>query len=516
MLGDGQAVEIGARVAIRVDGSTEIGSGHVQRCLALASALRRAGAQVRFVLRDLGASFDEQIAARGYATTLLPRPPADVLAARSVSSADWAKVPALLDAEETVSVLSEWRPDWVVVDHYGLSASWHRAVRNRLHCRLAAIDDLGDRALAAEIVIDHNLDPDHRAKYAESFETIGRILGGPRYALLSEAYRDVATYTFHDPIGSIGIFMGGVDRDNHSAMCLAACRQAGFTGPVEIVSTAANPNLDALQQAIADDPKAELTVGLPNLSSFFGRHGLQIGAGGGASWERCRVGAPAIVLKCVENQGVVVSGLRDADAAVGIDDPTPNAIAAAVRMLIADPAHRARIARHAAELVDGRGAERVALAMNPLVSLRSAAESDARPMLAWRNHPSTRAFFRDPRPIAEADHVAWWERTLASPDRALLIGQVGSTDVGVLRLDFDSDQAEVSIYLDPALTGLGLGAALLTAGQRWVIQHRPATRRLIAEIDPENTSSQRAFAAVDFSGDDKFWTWSVERCRSQS
>jgi RimJ/RimL family protein N-acetyltransferase len=215
------------------------------------------------------------------------------------------------------------------------------------------------------------------------------------------------------------------------------------------------------------------------------------------------------VLKCADNQGVVTSGLRDADAAVAIDHPTPETIAAAVRMLLADPAQRARIAGHAAQLVDGRGAERVALAMAPLVRLRPARDDDARPMLAWRNHPSTRAYFRDPRPVPEADHVAWWSRTLASPDRALLVGAVGSIEIGVLRLDAAGEAAEVSIYLDPDLTGLGLGTALLTAGQRWVTEKRPAICRLIADIDPDNLSSQRAFTAAGFTVNDGRWTWSV-------
>lgn len=45
-----------ARVAIRVDASAAIGTGHLKRCLSLAQALIEAGADVRFVCRALDAA----------------------------------------------------------------------------------------------------------------------------------------------------------------------------------------------------------------------------------------------------------------------------------------------------------------------------------------------------------------------------------------------------------------------------------------------------------------------------
>ena len=61
-----------------------------------------------------------------------------------------------LDATETLGFVSELRPDWVVVDHCGLDATWHELVMDSCK-KIAAIDDLGDRKLSCDIVLDQKL-----------------------------------------------------------------------------------------------------------------------------------------------------------------------------------------------------------------------------------------------------------------------------------------------------------------------------------------------------------------------
>ena len=483
------------RVAVRVDGSAEIGSGHVLRCIALAHALRTAGVEVRFLLRDLGVDFGDRLAAEGFDWERL-RPAASADAA---GHSGWAGVTEEEDAAETVERLSGWRSDWVVVDHYSFAAPWHRAVADRLGCRIAAIDDLGDRPIAADLMIDHNPSPDHGAKYGELAGSIGRLLGGPRYALLAPAYRDAPRHVPRPEVRSIGIFMGGIDRPDCTTLALRACREgAGFEGPIEIVSTSANPHLAALREAVDRDSSASLTLDMADLAAFFARHDLQIGAGGGASWERCRIAAPAIVLKCADNQAVVTAGLREADAAIAIDDPEHGSVGEAIGRAIGDPGLRRRIAENAARLVDGRGAERVALAMVGEVALREAGEADAAMAYEWRNHSETRRYFRDPAPIAAEGHRDWWRRTMAAPDRDLLIATAGDFSVGVLRLDVEAKEAEISIYVDPALAGLGFGTAMLRAALGWAARERPALSRLTAEVHSANSASQKLFEAAGY------------------
>lgn len=348
------------RVAIRVDASARMGTGHLKRCLSLAQALAQAGAQTRFVCRPLDPVAPQLLATADVAVHWLPAVSGGfVPGADAPPHAGWAGLPQEQDAEETRQALASWSPDWVVVDHYAFDARWHRAVRDALGCRLLVIDDTADRALDANALLDHNWDADHRAKYAGRLLREPVWLTGPHFALLSAAYRNAPRYAFHDTVRSIGIFMGGTDPDGVSARVLSACRAAGFAGPVEVVSTSASPHLGALRAACGADPVATLTLDEPDLAAFFARHDLQIGAGGGATWERCCIGAPSILVALAANQTPV---LRAIDA-LGIGLRSGLSVAELtdrLRQMLHHPALRLRISQAAVQLVDGRGAERVA------------------------------------------------------------------------------------------------------------------------------------------------------------
>lgn len=348
------------RVAIRVDASAAIGTGHIKRCLSLAQALSESGAEIRFVCRHIDTVAARLMSKGAHAEHWLPAP-SEALTPQpdAPPHAAWAGVPQAQDATETALALSEWRPDWVVVDHYAFDARWHRAVRDALGCRMLVIDDTGDRVLDADMLLDHNWDGDHRAKYADRLQREPHWLCGPRFALLSSAYQRAPRYGFHDTVRSIGIFMGGTDPDGVSARVLAACRLAGFTAAVEVVSTSSNPQLGDLRQACTVHGHATLTLDVPDLAAFFARHDLQIGAGGGATWERCCIGPPTIALALAANQVWVLQGIEQLGAVIWCHDVRD--LPGLIRETTADHSRRASMHQRSTRLVDGLGAERVAL-----------------------------------------------------------------------------------------------------------------------------------------------------------
>lgn len=346
-------------VAFRLDASTIIGTGHLVRCLSLAQALRAAGARCTFLARKLDFDPAPRIAAAGFPVHVLAQPSRPQ---QFDAHAGWSGVEQARDAEETIACLAPSRWRWVIVDHYSFDATWHDAVRRATGARIGAIDDLGDRPLAVDVLIDHNHCADHAAKYAGRIPAAAAMLTGPRHALLAPDYATAPRYEYREAVRSIGIFMGGVDAHDHSTMALEACRRAGFRGSIETVTTHANPHLPTLRERIAQHANASIKVDLPTLAGFFACHDLQIGGGGGATWERCCIGAPTLAIALAQNQRMVLEPLDRLEVLKPASrvPPTLESLQEDVQTMIEDAPLRRTLAANARLLVDGLGARRVA------------------------------------------------------------------------------------------------------------------------------------------------------------
>lgn len=340
------------RVVFRADASVAIGTGHVHRCLALAHALEATGAQISFVFRDLG--IDVASLVGRYPHVALTAPLEPVPDCSLIAHAAWAGVEQVRDAVETIAVVEE-ATDWIVVDHYAFGAEWHDRVRAGTGARILAIDDLADRAMAADLIVDHTYWEGSGGKYDVVAPSTPSLVG-PQYALLGPAYAQAQRYQFSEHVRSIGIFMGGVDAVGATNMVVDSL--AGLSIPIEVATTRANPHLAELQAR----QDIGLRVDQPNLAAFFARHDLQIGAGGGASWERCCIAAPTLLLVMADNQHAVAGPLAKLGVVATTGDGfpyDPERIRSAVIKLVAAPALRRRLSAQSSNLVDGQGANRV-------------------------------------------------------------------------------------------------------------------------------------------------------------
>ena len=90
---------------------------------------------------------------------------------------------------------------------------------------------------------------------------------------------------------------------------------------------------------------------------------LAIGACGSASWERCCVGLPAVVVAIADNQVSIGEGLDARGACVYLGTAAAvnsAALAQAMRRLLTHPVQVRELSVCAHALVDGLGAQRVA------------------------------------------------------------------------------------------------------------------------------------------------------------
>jgi UDP-2,4-diacetamido-2,4,6-trideoxy-beta-L-altropyranose hydrolase len=508
------------RVAIRVDASAAIGSGHLMRCLALADELRARGAATRFVCRHLPDGLAARLAASGHGVARLPAGPPARPPDLDLAHATWLGVSQADDAAATLAALSDapaW--DWLVVDHYGLDARFERPLR-RVVRKILAVDDLADRPHDADALLDPGrLGEADAARYAPLLPPSCRRLLGPSYAILRREFREArGERRAPSTAPRVNVTFGGIDAGGTTLRALRALEIAGIDGLLaDVVIGGANPHRAAIADLCARLPGTTLHVDTPEMAGLFRRADLALGAGGVTSWERCCVGLPSIVASIAENQRGVCRALAAARAAIDVGDMdrvSPGALADLLRRVISRPSLLARIGRRAAALVDGRGAERVALFLlrGPL-ALRRATTGDARLAWSWRNDPVTRRFSLDSAPVPWETHERWWAKAAASPSRVLLVVSCAGSEVGVLRFDLAGEEAVVSIYLDPALNGLGLGSVVLREGTAWVRANLPV-KVIRAVILPENGPSIRSFKAAGYvpaaNGNEREWTLAVQ------
>jgi UDP-2,4-diacetamido-2,4,6-trideoxy-beta-L-altropyranose hydrolase len=465
-------------VLVRVDGSPAIGHGHVVRCLSLAEACRAQGTPVAFAMRDLPGGAASRVEAAGFPVFRLP---------------EGTVLPE--DATLTLARAREEGAAWIVVDHYALDARWEESVR--AGARVLAIDDVPDRPHSCDAFLDQNLGA--RAGRAPAGSL---LMLGPRFALLRPQFaRERQPRTVAREVSRILVSFGGADTRDLTTRALRALRRVGYGGAVDVV-LAGHPRPADVRAAAAALAGAVCHDHVEDMAALMAAADLALGAGGGTTWERCCLGVPALVVAAADNQVPVARAAAQAGAQVWLgtaDELADDRLDAALLTLLHDPALRQHLADVGQALVDGQGAERVGRALQAdALSLRRATIEDRESLFAWRNSEEVRARSFGSGTIAWADHVAWLERTLADPSRALLVGESEGAPVGVLRYDVRGDEAVVSIYMVPGRAGRGLGSRLLVHGTQWLRTAHPAVRRIRAEVQPDNAASRAAFLKAGY------------------
>lgn len=474
------------RILFRADGDDRIGSGHLRRCISLATRLREWGADCRFACRQAEKSFNVLVSDAGFPLVELPAT---------------ARVKQAVDAEQTIAATSSLGAfDAVVVDHYELGQSWERALRS-IAARMVAIDDLADRLHDCDLLIDPAPGDSHR--YVSLVPTHCTTLLGPDYAMLRQEFRlgRQRRSDRFDEIKRVLVSFGGVDPDNLTGSAVAAARRALPHAQLDVVATHLFCHLPVLSSIVQQYARVKLHVDAGNMAELMQVADIAIGAGGTTSWERACLGLPSLVVVAAANQ----QATADALTRLGCALPVPagprleNELATALQALSSSSALLRLMSVAAQQAVDGRGIDRVARAIMPTaVEMRPARDSDARLVWQWRNSPEIRATSADSSEILWDDHRAWFARKLDDPQTLMLLAEHAGEAVGFVRFDLVQDRAMVSIFLAPGFAGRGFGLAALQGGESWLRAHNPEIRAFYADVRPENHASIALFESAGY------------------
>ena len=289
-------------VAIRTDASTVIGTGHVMRCLALASDLVTRGISCRFVCRAHPGHLGAAITAAGHDLILLPLRP--VRADPSEPYAAWLGADIETDIQDMIAAFINLKPGFVIADHYAIDRRWERAVAKATGAQLMAIDGLANRAHACDLLIDPSFSIDGANRWTDLVEPRCDVRTGPQYAPLRREFREVRRTEVRDgTIRRVFIGFGGVDEPNATGLALEAFLSLDQPDiAADLVIGAGNPHRAALEHRVAGKSNIALHVAPNDIATLMAQADLAIGAGGTMLVEQCRMGLPALLLSIADNQ----------------------------------------------------------------------------------------------------------------------------------------------------------------------------------------------------------------------
>lgn len=324
------------RALLAPDCGEGVGLGHLERMLALADALRT-HASVSLILPEGDALLRRRVEDRGHMAVAVPGETA-------------TRVQAAIDGTRSV--------DLVVLDGYVFDAEMQTRLRER--APLTVVDDLG---LPADCDLAVNPSPGGERLRPTGATT---FLGGADYALLRAAFAEARERVLRQGRASRTVLVstGATDVDGIGGRVVAELLE---TDPsVEVMRVVGPETRDA---HAADQPRLHVLVAPTGLAEALAQATLYVGAAGTTAVQAACVGIPAVINDVVVNQSAQAAALAEAGCAVVVDSDD---LARTCVRLLEDPARCDAMANRGRDLVDGRGAWRVADAVRRLVRVDAA------------------------------------------------------------------------------------------------------------------------------------------------
>ena len=320
------------------------------RCLALAQAWQDAGGDCLFAMSSTIPAMNQRIQAESIGIVTFN-----------------CKAGSVEDAKQCVQLAFANHVHAIVVDGYCFGAEFQR-VLSSAGLRILVIDDLGEvEHYYADLILNQNIQA-HENLYSHR-EIHTQLLLGPRYALLRREFLEWREWkrSFPSAVGRILVSMGGSDAGNATAKILPLLKQ--FRVEVLAIAGGGNPHTESLEREAISQESLQLLRDVANMPALMASADVAIVAAGSICWEICAMGLPAILVVNAPNQEDVARALAQGGAALAADPESSNlteSMPILVQQLMDSLDLRKSLSSKARELVDMRGAARVAAALREL------------------------------------------------------------------------------------------------------------------------------------------------------
>lgn len=463
----------------RCDSSTQIGSGHLMRCLSLAEQVRKAGHHAHFICAPHKGSLHKLVEDAHL--------PLRLLSDDNLSQSQ--------DADEVLGHLKQVNGSIImVVDHYNLDLEWEQEI-SKVY-KIVVIDDL-ERKHDCDLLIDPNYRSSYDDLYKNRVPSRCQLFLGPQYSFLREEFRS-ATATGKKR-NSVLVFFGGTDPSNETLKfikTLDSIHQAPF---FVIVISKSHSDIKTLLK-LPSSNKYRLEVQPSSMASLLSESQLFLGSGGTITWERMFLGVPGVVISVADNQTKIAEELGNDGQQIYLGDRFTINYSSAIELcgrLLTNGEWLSEISIKNRSLVKPILIDDV-FAVLGVVALRLAIMEDAKFLYDLRNDESVRTVSVSKAEFSYEEHVEWLQKRISS-DSPLFIILFDGVRVGQVRIDAD---LSLSIAVASRFRGMGIATeAISLAVNRFLRTRSLQNESFSAIIKEQNIGSVRSFEKAGFVRD---------------
>ena len=335
-------------VIFRADAGTDIGYGHVMRCLSLAHALREVKIRCVFVSCDNVPG--EVITRNGFEFVALNTDQEEMLS----------------ELEKVERIIKKLSPRFLVVDSYRVSRVYMQAMRGL--APLVYIDDVKSFPYPCDVLVNYNIYGEEWAKdYLRDqapFET--KLLLGLKYAPLREEFAFCPPRTVRKSAKNILVSTGGADTQDVSRKILTIIQKMPQWEGIHFhfLVGALNPYKQQIETMASEMENVKLHFQTKRVSDLMQMCDMAVSAAGSTLYELCACGIPTVTYILADNQIPGAKAFAKQKLMLFAGDCRGEGfdqkLTGCLQQLIASWELRADLSERMQSKVDGKGARRLA------------------------------------------------------------------------------------------------------------------------------------------------------------
>ena len=348
------------KIAIRVDASKNIGLGHLQRCLALASELKKNGYEITLIVRDYDSELLKTYLNNKHRVIFINSD----LAVHS-------------EPKKISDILSYYSIYVIVFDIkykklFSNNDNFYNYLKYFKKYKVIIFDDLNFKVFPSTIAIIPYVGTENR--FTDEINTQTKYLLGPNYFILRNEFINANSIKFKNKIENILITMGGSNIGFFTEKVVESILKLDKKVKLTVLLVeGANYHMKKLDQFKNESNEIEIEyiLNCENMAKIMQKSDLAVINSGLTKYETMSMGLPTIVISNNENHGTLMNEFEEKTEGVihlGVGKHlTSVQIAKSIEELFKDPKKRKKLHLRGLQLIDSNGCKRIVSNINNIM-----------------------------------------------------------------------------------------------------------------------------------------------------